>query len=274
MFAIKELIVRFGKPILVNQLPANQTTSSIIFKSFMLDNLKRIVIEKPADKIIDQIRYLITSGELKPGDKLPPERKLSDKFGVSRSAVREAIQKLEFYGILKTLPQSGTVVAGMGLKALEGLITNVLRLEPSDFTSLVETRVILEVNAAKFAAERRTDNDIIAISNALHEYETKIYKGEAAVEEDLLFHLKIAEASKNAALKSFMLIIIPDIIKNFVDLKVCEDGRFNKTVEEHQEIMQHIINQDSEKAGVAMSNHLQDVIQFSTKFDHIIPLNM
>jgi len=235
----------------------------------MLDNLKKIVIEKPVDQIISQIRYLITSGELKSGDKLPPERKLADTLGVSRGAVREAIRKLEFYGILKTLPQSGTVVAGMGLKALEGLITDVLQLEPSDFTSLVETRVILEVNAAKYAALRRTEDDIVAISNALHEYENKISKGESAVEEDLLFHLKIAEASKNTALKSFMLIIIPDIIKNFIDLKVCDDGSFDKTITEHQEIMDHIINQNSEQAGLAMQNHLKDVMEFSSKFDHL-----
>ena len=234
----------------------------------MLDNLKKIVIEKPADQIIDQLRYLITSGELSPGDKLPPERKLAERLGVSRNAVREAIRKLEFYGILKTLPQSGTVVAGMGLKALEGLITDVLRLEPNDFSSLVETRVILEVNAAKFADERRTQDDIIAITNALNEYERKISSGQPAVEEDLLFHLKIAEASKNSAIKSFMLIIIPDIIKNFIDLKVCDDGRFLKTVAEHQEIVDHIINQDEEKAGIAMRNHLRDVIDFSINFDH------
>ena len=69
----------------------------------------------PADKIIKQIRNLITSGQLNPGDKLPSERKLAEKFGVGRTSVRDAIRKLEFYGILKTLPQSGTVVTGIGL---------------------------------------------------------------------------------------------------------------------------------------------------------------
>ena len=233
----------------------------------MLDNLEKIVIEKPVDKIIGQIRYLITSGELKPGDKLPPERKLADHLGVGRGPVREAIRKLEFYGILKTLPQSGTVVAGMGLKALEGLISDVLKLETADFASLVETRVILEENSAKFAALRRTQDDIIAISSALNEYEAKISEGFPAVEEDLLFHLKIAEASKNKALKSFMLIIIPDIIKNFIDLKVCDDNVFNKTIDEHREILNYIIDQDSENAAKAMTNHLKDVLTYSTNYD-------
>ena len=230
----------------------------------MLDNLQKIEIEKPVDKIIRQIRQLISSGELKPGDKLPPERKLADHLGVSRGQIREAIQKLEFYGILKTHPQSGTIVAGMGLRALDGLIRDVLKLETTDFASLVETRVLLEVHAARFAAQRRTADDIIAIKNALNEYETKIEAGEPAVEEDLLFHLAIAEASKNKALNSFMLIITPDIIQNFIDLKVCDERRFQKTVHEHQEILDYIIDQDAEAAGNAMRAHLSDVLEFST----------
>ena len=86
----------------------------------MLENFSEITVETPVDKIIRQIRSLITSGQLNSGDKLPPERKLAERLGVSRTHVRDAIRKLEFYGILKTLPQSGTVVAGIGITALEG----------------------------------------------------------------------------------------------------------------------------------------------------------
>lgn len=235
----------------------------------MLENLEKIVIEKPADKIINQIRYLISSGELKPGDKLPPERKLAESLGVGRGPVRDAIRKLEFYGILKTLPQSGTVVAGMGLMALEGLITDVLKIETNDFASLVETRVLLEVHAAQFAAERRTEEDLVALRKALNEYEQKIADGRPAVEEDLMFHLKIAEASKNTALKSFMMIIIPDIINNFIDLRVCEDDRFLKTVDEHEEILNYILKQEVQSAGDAMRAHLQEVLEFSTNMKNM-----
>jgi len=229
----------------------------------MLDSFQKIVVEKPVDKIIDQIRAMITSGGLKPGDKLPPERKLAEQFGVSRGPVRDAIQKLEFYGILRTHPQSGTVVAGLGISAIEGLITDVLKLEPTDFTSLVEMRVILEVNAARLAAERRTEDDLVAIKKALDAYEQKIIQEVQGIEEDLLFHLKIAEASKNRALKSFMLIITPDIVKNFIELQVCSDVRFKRTVKEHHEIVNHIINKDADAAGEAMRLHLGDVVEYS-----------
>jgi len=97
----------------------------------MLKKFQEIAVETPVDKIINQIRNLISSGQLNPGDRLPSERKLAEKLGVGRTYVRDAIAKLEFYGILKTLPRSGTVVEGIGITALEGLITDVLKLEES-----------------------------------------------------------------------------------------------------------------------------------------------
>ena len=229
----------------------------------VLNNFQEISIESPVDKIIRQIRELITSGQLNPGDRLPPERRLSEKLGVSRSNVRDAIKKLEFYGILKTLPQSGTVVAGIGITALEGLISDVLKIENTDFAALIETRVLLETEAAKLAAMRRTDQDIINIQKALNDYALKVKLDHQAVEEDLMFHLKIAEASKNAVLKSLMLIITPDLIKNFLQLDICKDGRFYDALDEHDVILKYIIEKNPEKAAEAMRFHLKDVVEYS-----------
>lgn len=228
----------------------------------MLHNFSEITVEAPSDKIIRQIRALITAGQLKPGDKLPPERKLAEKFGVGRSVVRDAIRKLEFYGIVKTQPQSGTLIAGMGIVALEGLITDVLNIEETDLQSLVETRVLLEVNAAGRAAERRTTQDIVNLTNALNAYEKKVALGESAVEEDLLFHIKIAEASGNKVLKTLMLIITPDIVKKFNQYNVCAIDGKEKTVQDHRNILNFIIDQQPKSAEQAMKDHLQDVIDF------------
>jgi GntR family transcriptional repressor for pyruvate dehydrogenase complex len=231
----------------------------------MLENFSEIIVENPVDKIIRQIRSLITSGQIKPGDKLPPERKLAEKLAVSRTHVRDAIRKLEFYGIVRTYPQSGSIVSGLGITALEGLISDVLAIEEADFASLVETRVLLEIDGAMKAAERRTSEDIITLRKALNAYEEKIAKGEVAVEEDLLFHLKIAEASKNKVLKTLMLIITPDILKSYVNLHVCSDDTTPKTVLEHRKILQYIIDQDVKGVEKAMRDHLRDVTEFSKK---------
>ena len=249
---------------LVNQLPVNQKRPiEFMKKSNLLNNFQEIRIESPVDKIIRQIRELITSGQLNPGDKLPPERKLAERLGVGRSNVRDAIKKLEFYGILKTQPQSGTIVAGMGITALEGLISDVLKIENSDFASLVETRVLLETESAKLAALRRTEQDIEDIKIALDAYAHKVKLNQQAVEEDLMFHLRIAEAGKNTVLKSLMLIITPDIINNFITLDICKDGRFYNALDEHQIILNHIIAQEPEAAAEAMRIHLKDVFEYS-----------
>ena len=102
--------------------------------------------------IIASIKDLINLKNLEPGDKLPAERVLSEKFKVSRSNVREAIQKLEFYGILKSIPQSGTFVANIGVIAMNGMIEDIIQLETPDFKSLVETRILLELKTTRLAA--------------------------------------------------------------------------------------------------------------------------
>ena len=140
---------------------------------------------KPEERqIISKIKDLITSQKLKPGDRLPSERKLSEEFGVSRSNVREVIQKLQFYGLLTTLPQSGTFVAKIGVPALSGMFTDLMQLKKPDFKSLVETRIMLETNIVSLAAERRTTQQLIQIEEALIAYQKKVERGESAVEED------------------------------------------------------------------------------------------
>ncbi|MEM7103223.1 MAG: FadR/GntR family transcriptional regulator [Bacteroidota bacterium] len=228
----------------------------------LLNSFSQIVVESPVDKIIQQIRDLITSGQLKPGDRLPSERQLCAKLVVGRSHLRDALRKLEFYGILKTHPQSGTVVAGMGLPVLEGLITDMLALRGNDFKSLVETRVILETNIAGLAADNRTDRDVQAIENAIDAHHKKILTSKDAVEEDFLFHLKIADAGKNSVLKSLMLIIVPDIMQYFKKHKVCAEVSGEVVVDQHKEILQHIVDKNPDKAGECIKEHLRDISDY------------
>lgn len=233
----------------------------------ILNNFSQIVVESPVDKIIRQIRDLISSGQLKPGDRLPSERLLSEKLGVGRTHLRDALRKLEFYGILKTMPQSGTVVAGLGLPALQGLITDMLELQGSDFRSLVETRVVLESNMANLAAQNRSDKDLIEMEKALNAHKLKIELGEDAVGEDFLFHLKVADASKNSVLKSLMLIITPDIMQYFKVHDVCGEGRSALAVEQHQQLLQYISEKKPEKAGECLKRHLSEISEYVKTID-------
>ncbi|MBR8537226.1 FadR family transcriptional regulator [Carboxylicivirga sediminis] len=229
----------------------------------LLENFKAIEVETPVDKIIRQIRGLIVAGYLKPGDKLPSERKLSEKLGVGRTYIRDAIKKLEFLGILNTLPQSGVVINGVDISAMEGLLSNVMKIEKPDFFSLVETRVMMEKFSVQQAAMRRTNEDLEKLNYALEAYEKKVKQGVPAENEDFTFHLKIAEAGHNSVIKTMMLIILPDILSIYRRENVCDDSKFEKTIKEHHMIMEAIKNQDAAAADLNMSAHLKDVLNFS-----------
>lgn len=213
-------------------------------------------------EIISKIGELINFKNLEPGDKLPSERMLSDKFGVSRSNIREAIQKLEFYGILNSIPQSGTFVANIGVIAMNGMIEDILLLDEPDFKSLVETRILLELKTVRLAATRRTEKDLAYIEEALNAYSKKVLNGEDAVQEDLLFHLAISKASGNSTMNNFMLIIIPEIITNFQKHHVCDAGLSQRGIAEHQAIFEAIKEQNPQLAKQKMKDHFKELYQY------------
>ncbi len=227
-----------------------------------LEILTRTENQEIQNEIIIQLRDLMNNKNLEPGDKLPSERMLSDKFDVSRSNVREAIQKLEFYGILISKPQSGTFVADIGQIAMNGMVNDILRLEEPDFKSLVETRILLELKTVRLAARRRTDADLKQLKSALDAYREKVEKGEDAVQEDLLFHLAIAKASGNSTMNTFMLIITPEILTNFEKYHVCDKNMAFRGIEEHQDIFDAIEEQNPQLAKAKMKVHFKNLYQF------------
>lgn len=212
--------------------------------------------------IIKGIRQYINFKNLEPGDKLPSERMLSEKFEVSRNNVREAIQKLEFYGLLKSRPQSGTFVANIGIIALNGMIDDILNLESPSFKSLVETRILLELKTVRLAALRRTEEDLERIQQALEAYKVKVLKGKDAVQEDLLFHLAIAKASGNSTMNTFMLTITPEIITNFEKHHLCDKGLAQEGIKEHYEIYKAILDQNPKLAKDKMKIHFKTLYQY------------
>ncbi len=213
-----------------------------------------------SDQVITKIKKLINSGVLKPGDRLPAERKMAADFGFGRAQVREALHKLEFYGIIKTLPQSGSVINRLDITALDGLIKDVLNLQDYDFFSLVETRILLEENAISMCAQRRTKDDLVMIEKA-HANFLKYWDSEERVSYDFAFHRAIAEASHNPVVKAMLLIITPDILHVYNKERFCAPSK--TVVEEHIAMLDAIREQDAEKAVKLMRQHMQGVLEFA-----------
>ena len=213
-------------------------------------------------KIIADLKTLINEKNYEPGEKLPSERTLSERFNVSRSNLREALQTLEYYGLVKSIPQSGTFVADIGITALNGMIDDILGLLVPSFKDLVEARIFLELKGVKLAALRRSPAYLVNMENALAKYSEKVIRLEDAVQEDLLFHLAIAKASANPTVNSFMLKITPEIITNFEKHHVCDKDTAFMGIQEHKDILDAIKEQDPDAAKAAMKKHFDVLYQY------------
>jgi GntR family transcriptional repressor for pyruvate dehydrogenase complex len=237
------------------------------FTQMKLDSFVKNDNREVLNRIISNIRDLVNYKNLEPGDKLPSERVLAEKFDVSRRNIREAIETLEFYELVKSIPQSGTFIANIGQVALNGMINDILRLREHDFKSLVETRLLLESRAVELAAERRTEEDLELLEVALNSYRTKVLNSEDALQEDLLFHLAIARASGNSTMNALMLQIAPKIIYVFEKNRVCDDEEAILGIGKHEVIFEAIKNQDVEKAVESMESHFEKLIEFCENFE-------
>ena len=219
-------------------------------------------IQEVHKQIIAQLKELINFKNLEPGDKLPSERMLSEKFSVFRSNLREALHTLEFYGLVKSIPQSGTFVANICVMGLNGMIDDLLGLPVPSFKNLVEARIFIELKGVELAVIRRTPADLIHLENTLANYAEKVNQGEDAVQEDLLFHLALARASDSPTLISSMLKITPEIITNLEQHHVCDKDTAFKGMEEHQFVLDAIRPQDPEAAKIAMKAHFKVLYQY------------
>ncbi|EKD31172.1 MAG: hypothetical protein ACD_77C00378G0003 [uncultured bacterium] len=219
--------------------------------------------ENATVKVLQHLYDLINEGKLKPGSKLPSERKMAEELSVGRTHVRNAFAELEFYGIIKKYPQSGSLIAAIHHNALQGLISDIMSIENYDFFSLVETRMILEIESARLACERADDKDIEALKLAHKDYLDN-FNTSRRVEKDMIFHRAIAQASKNEVIKSMLLIITPDILSLYKSKDFCSTP-LPSDKNEHQIIIDAIEARTSSKAVSAMRLHLDRLYTFAKK---------
>lgn len=220
---------------------------------------RALVTAHQVDVVLKHIKELISSGRLLPGERLPAERRLATQLNVSRARVRMAFQKLELFGIVKTYPQSGTVMVQEQMQVLESLISDALKIEPYDFQSLVYVRVLLEIEAVKLCARNRTEEDLENIEHALVECE-KYFNTDLRVNKDFAYHQAIARAGHNPVIASMLLIITPDVLRNYQRYKVCSVPS-EEVFLEHRELLRFIKEKDAKGAEQALIKHFGALIE-------------
>ncbi len=208
---------------------------------------------------MQQFHTLIRQGRLQHGDRLPSERDLAKKFGVSRSSVREAIRSLELQALVVSKRGSGTFINTENLsgniESVMAMVTAALSTGSADLTDIFEMRHLLEPPIAALAARRATEDDVRALREILYEQRRQIDAGETGVESDTAFHFALASATHNSALIQ-VVHAVEDILQLSRDRSLQEPGRPQRSLESHWQILETIEGGQPPMAQQAMEHHL------------------
>jgi len=211
------------------------------------------------EQIVQQVEDSIVKGALKPGDQLPPERELAQQFGVSRTAVREAVKALREKGLVEAYPGRGTFITDGTSYAIRQSLDRMVKIGQSEGSGyLVEVREILEPEIAALAATRADEENLAAMREAIAVMDAARRDSDAFIEADLDFHLALAEAAANP----LILTLIDSIVGLLREQRTrifLVDGGPERGQYHHKRVMEAVEHHDPIGAREAMKAHLRQV---------------
>lgn len=236
-----------------------------------MNGIQRIQKRKVSEEIVDEIKRLIQNGEFSSNCKLPPEKELSEMFGVGRSSIREALSMLASADIVETRQGEGTFVRKVGVSDYIHPLAISMIAEKQQTLHLLETRKIVELGIVEAAAIRADEEDFLNMKKAILDLERQLELGETGVEADLDFHKTIAVASKNPVLIQ-VLENLSEIMTESLEYTLRHNtGRYaarrKLVVMEHKAIYECLVRRDQAGAVQAMKNHLENVRQKTLRLD-------
>lgn len=220
-----------------------------------------IKTKKIYQEIMEQLKGMITRGEIHPGDKLPSERDLAESMEVSRASVREALAALAVMGILDIRPGEGTFVRQTNDAETFESLSVLLAVEQNPEAQMMEVRRVLETELAALAALRATDQDLQKIKESLLIMRSASSIKEA-VEADLRFHFAIAEATKNTILLRIMNTVADLMHHNLRQAReniYANPNQRNQVLNEHEAIYSAIHKRRPEEARACMLLHINNI---------------
>ncbi len=213
--------------------------------------------ESTLEVIVQQIKDQIKKGILKPGEKLPSERKLADLLGLSRASVREAIQALAFSGYLEVIQGKGTYVLEMSTKYDE-IVNFFSEFSNYSLDYLMEARIMLEGEFARLAALNASQEEIDLIEKIFKEIESSKDLNSFVV-KDLEFHLTIAKATHNPFMNGLMKIIGEMLYKETQRIIGISGYTRENTIKTTRNLVQAIKKRNAEQAKELMSEHIRNI---------------
>lgn len=211
------------------------------------------------EQIVQQIEDSILKGVLKPGDQLPAERELAQRFGVSRTAVREAVKALREKGLVEAYSGKGTFITNGTSQAIRQSLDLLIRIGQNEGAlHLSELRLILEPEIAGLASKRIEDQLLATMREAVATMDRSLHDPDAYIEADLDFHLALAEAAGNPLILSLLDSIVGLLREQRMRI-FAVDGGPERGQFHHKRILAAVERRDADAARELMRDHLRQV---------------
>ena len=221
------------------------------------DMFSRVSVDRVSQVIVDQIKVLIREGRLEPGNRLPSERELCQRFGVSRVTVREALRVLESSGLvtIRVGAHGGAFVTTPSAERLGEGLADLMALSEMTASNVTEARIIVELGLLPLAVERATEQDVADLLAMVETAEEAVANGTYTVEMSAAFHIRVGECTHNPALgmllQSFHGPMRMSLEQSHITAPMGDQG-----VGEHRALAEAIRDHDLDGARAVMSTHL------------------
>lgn len=215
-----------------------------------------------AEAVAEQLMAMIARGQLKPGDRLPTEPELMAQFGVGRSTLREAIKSLVVAGLVETRRSLGTFVSESYTDYLSQRLNWGLVFNKQELRHIIEIRCALEEQAAALAAEWASAAQKEKLTQMINAISVQGIESEQAVENDIAFHIAIAEASNNPLLLN-LILSLRKILHGYIKSGYTRRGyekqvNASEMADLHRPIVDAIQSGDPIEAKTAMHTHFEN----------------
>lgn len=227
-------------------------------------NLKRHPPTPVYTEMVNSITDLIKRGELKPGDPLLSERELCEQFGISRTSVRKGLAILSGMGLIEITPRSGARVAQISAQPAIDSLSHLIARNRHQAAHLYEVRRLIEVQAARLAAIRREEADILKLRELNNLIRNSLQNPESLHRADMNLHIGIAESTKNPFFGELMNVLISAYMEIFNVVwsrwgnPEEEQALFSHYLQQHSMIVEAIADRDPEAAAAYMIQHIDD----------------
>jgi GntR family transcriptional repressor for pyruvate dehydrogenase complex len=222
----------------------------------------KVSVGRISEIIVEQIRLLMRQGQLRPGDRLPPERDLCERFGVSRVTVREALRMLESSGLveIRVGARGGAFVTAPSSDRVGEGLTDLLSLSVITTTDITEIRMVLETGIVPLVCERATEEDLAGLDDICQQAEAALAAGEYPVDLSMEFHLRVAQATHNPAIAMMVKSFCEPLLMTRREADGPRMLVADPATREHRQFTAAVRRRDAGRAAAIMRGHLESKV--------------